>query len=522
MNAFIAIALLTKLKLIFETDGGGEKQDQKFLAFQNGEFLVGKELFYFIDPEKYGVNLAEANVKRNEFAGLFNFVAEPADMITLLPDLLPDLYQRVLKKAIPANSHRTPEQEEQYQKAVEFLNREEVIDGVALTPLAIYEQYEQLYKTAVSEYKLRQVQAVMAEGVGAEEIKAQWTADEPSLKNAISRALLLWETKGRKNEVEKWLGLFHKLAGASPVTLLGELQTDFDVFAKKSGADVLASEFSYLPTLFNPSNFFEDQVSWPQLSLDKMEVASLYEKAPESLRKLFQKNENDPAIKKISFEYAVVSIVRDWFPLKDFFLQRFWKLPGDQPPVSDGEGNGLIPSFPEKLIFVRNVVISYETPVQPTAVKNLSAELFHQLDPQVKTRLKAKSASFLDRRLKFRTAAVTTAASTATSTAVSTAMTTGASSGGATAPTAGSGTATTASASTVKPIATRRLNAMLFKSIDIKKFPDIVTKPPVPKPPPPPTPSGVTEIKSPAMELLAFICRKMPLCPDPDPDLDWS
>lgn len=499
MNASIAIALLTKLKLIFETDASSEKQDQKFLAFQNGEFNVGKELFYFIEPQKYGVGLTEANVKRNEFSGLFNFVAEPGDMITLMPDMLSDIYSTVLKKAIPANSHRTPEEELQYRKAIDYLNREETEEGAIVTPLGRYEQHQQLYKTCISEYKTRQLQAAMAEGIGADAVKAQWNTDEPSFKNAITKALLLWETKGQKNEVEKWLGIFNQLAGAAPISLLADLRSDYDLFAKISGADGLAAEFSYLPTLFNPSNFFEDQVSWPQLSLDKMEVAALYEKAPEALKKLFQKGEDEPGIRKINFEYAVVSIVREWFPYKDFFQQRFWKLPDGAAAVSDGNGRGLIPAYPEKLIFVRNVVINFETPVQPAAVKNLSAELFLRLDPQVKLQMKTKSAAVIDKRMKFRTVA---AAGPVTDPALP---------------------IMEARMMPAKPAVTRKFSAALFKTADFRKFSEIAVKPPAPVAPPPPVnPAGSTEIKSPAMELLAFICRKMPLCPNPDPNLDWS
>ncbi|MCU0384558.1 MAG: hypothetical protein MUE38_00930 [Flavihumibacter sp.] len=487
MNASIAIALLTKLKLIFETDASGEAQDQKFLAFQNGEFTVGKELFYFIDPSKYGISLTDANVKRNEFSGLFNFIAEPAEMITVLPDMLNDIYSSVLKKAIPANSHRTPEQEDQYRKAIEYLNKEETEAGTLITPLARYEQYQQLYKTCISEYKTRQLQAAMAEGIGAEAVKAQWNTDEPSLKNAISKALLLWETKGKKQEVENWLGIFNQLAGAAPISLLADLRSDYELFARISGADGLAAEFSYLPTLFNPSNFFEEQVAWPQLSLDKMEVAALYEKAPEALKRLFEKGDNEPEIRKISFEYAVVSLVREWFPYKEFFQQRFWKLPEGETVISDGNGKGRIPAFPEKLIFVRNLVINFETPVQPAAIKNLSSELFFRLEPQVKLQLKAKSAGLVEKRLKLRSV-------------------------------------TTADPVIAKPIGKRRFSSALFKTTDFRKFTEITVNPPTPPdlPTPPVNPAGSTEIKSPAMELLAFVCRKMPLCPNPDPNLDWS
>ncbi|GAO43552.1 hypothetical protein [Flavihumibacter petaseus] len=508
MNAAIAIALLTKLKLIFETDADGVKQDQKFLSFQNGQFMVSKEAFYFVDPEKYGIDPTEATVRKHAFAAMFNFIAEPNDLITVKPDLLQDVYSRVLKLAIPANSHRTAAEEASYQDALAFLNKEEAVDGIQVTPLARYEQYEQLYKAAVSDYKTRQLQATLAEGVGAEPVKTQWLADEPALKSMIAKAMLAWESKGNKAAVEKWLGLFNQLTGAAPVTTLNDLKTDYELFAKMHGADELAGEFTYLPTLFNPINFFEDQVPWQMLTLDKMEVASLYEKAPANLKEVFQVSDGEPEIQHIGFEYAVVTIVREWFPLKEFFQQRFWKLPDGETVISDGNGNGLVPAYPDKMIFVRNVAIQYAKPVQPSAATgNLTAQLFVKLNPQVSFQAKTKSDQLLGRRMKMATLRAGAAAPAESAAPVM--------------PVADSaGRVLSMHLAGDKPAVARKFSASLFKAGGFRKFTDVVVKPP-PPPTPPPVP-GNTELKYPAMELLAFICKKMPLCPDPDTALDWT
>ena len=487
MNASIAIALLTKLKLFIGSYAAGVKQEHKFLSFQNGHFSTSKDSFYFIQPDKYGTDATETATRRNEFASLYNFIAETDDLITATPELLQDVYSRILRAAIPANSHRTAAEEEQYRQAIDYLNKEETEEGTVVTPLSRYESYEQLYKSALSEYKTRQLQAVLAQGMGSEEVNAQWQLDEPALKNAITKALLAWETKGRKEEVERWMAVFNKLAGASPVKTLADLKSDYDLFAKMYGADSSAGEFSYLPTLFNPSDFFEDQVPWQKLTLDKMEVASLYEKAPARLKGIFETEETGPEVQHIEFEYAVVSIVRDWFPFKEFFQQRFWKLPEDQPLVSDGNGKGLIPAFPEKMIFIRNVLIRYERPVAPAQEgKNLTAHIFQKLNPNMKLQVNSKAGRILERRIK-------PGAIREVHTEVKTAAT---------------------------PAISRKFSASLFKAAHTRKFIDQLVKP-VPVPPPPPSPV-ITEEKYEPMELLAFICRKMPLCPNPDPSLDWS
>ncbi len=498
MNASIAIALLTKLKLIFETDASGEKQDSKFLSFQNGHFSTSKELFYFIQPDKYGIDATETATRRYEFASLFNFIAETDDLITPTPELLQDVYSRVLGAAIPANSHRTAEEEIQYKQAIEYLNKETEVDGVVTTPLTTYEQYEQLHKVALSEYKTRKLEATFAEGIGADVVKEKWLLDEPTLNNNITKALLAWETKGLKEEVEKWLALFNKLAGASPVKTLSDLQSDYTLFSKMYGADQGGAEFSYLPTLFNPSNFFDDGVPWQTLTLDKMEVASLYEKAPAKLREIFELDDSEPGIQHIEFEYAVVSIVREWFPFKEFFNQRFWKLPEGQPMISDGNGGGLIPAFPEKMIFTRNVTIRYERPVsaQPGNAGKLTAEIFRKLEPKMKMKVETKAGRIMERRIKpgaFRTERIHIPDAAAE-----------------------------AKATDAMPAISRKFSASLFKAADFRKFADIHVKPKPPEPPPTPAAPVIIEEKFPSMELLAFICRKMPLCPNPDPALTWT
>lgn len=120
MTPYVAIALITKLKLIFETDAEGNKLPDKFLSFQNGSFPVSKENFYFIEPDKYQLGPIDAALKMVDFSRSFNFITAVDDFISPAPDELEDVYYQTLKTAIAANSTRTQEEEQRYNAAKDF------------------------------------------------------------------------------------------------------------------------------------------------------------------------------------------------------------------------------------------------------------------------------------------------------------------------------------------------------------------------------------------------------------------
>jgi len=550
MNTSVAVAFLTKMKLIFETDAAGNPQKDKFLAFQNGAFPVSKEDFYFMQPAKYGLDAQRTGAWAMNFSKTFNFVSALDDVITSTPDDLDTAYHDVLTNCVPATSNRTQDQQQRYEQALQFLQQTVVaVSGESVNILTNYDQYDGQYKQALSAYKNAKIAAENAQGEGAAEIKQQWAAEEPALKRACDLAMLSWETKGRKTEVENKLADFMLLAGDSPAKTVADLKQDFDQFAGATAVDTLANTISYLPTHFTPINFFDEAVTWQKLSLDKAEVTGLLQRAPERLRKLF---DLDAAvdIENMTLDYTVVDIVRDWFHFKDFLLQRYWQLPPALGIISDGQGQGKLPSFPEKIIFVRNLRIVSKNAPQPNPTNKLyfNKLLFGNVKASVASVLQNKVQLF-QRRDSRNQALIKTATDLA------------AKSGrplvAVPPPTVKSSPnfwrtpvlAQVAAPTMVvaQPMVALRSDKLLMQSVAkpapapspvmtariatvspatlASRLPTGVVGPriattTVTAPPPPPPQLQVTEQKE--MELLGFICRIVPACPNPDLQLQWT
>ncbi len=531
MTPFVAIALITKLKLIFETDADGKKRPDKFLAFQNGSFPVSKENFYFIEPDKYQVDPIDTALKMMDFSKTFNFITEVDDFISPTADELEDVYYETLEAAIPANSPRSTEEEKRYNTAKDFLYQTiETPDGQTITCLANYDHFETQYKEVLSELKARELEAVNAQGDNAAKIKATWERDKPDLKKAIAMALLNWETLGKRTEVEKYLGDFLSLSGSSPSKTIADLKQEYELFTKATTVDHLANELRYTPTYFTPTNFFDDKVCWQSMTLDKAEVKSLVEQAPKRLKDLFSIDTQGIDMTKVSFEYIVVEFVRGWLHYKDFLMQHFWKLADKKTPLSDGTGKGTLPAFADKMIFVRNLRIEAPRRSQTTTnQEHLTAQLFLKLKPQVALNLQKNTTTIRNRKVDHRMAkkVMENNRSLISPKIFLTHMTTlpviKTSAPGNKKPEAAKKTIT----ATMKTGQPMLIHPMLYKAnltTLFRKPLKPVLKTPVLHTAPATTSSEgnateVTEHKG--MELLAFICRKVPKCPAPDPELTW-
>lgn len=527
MTPPVAIALITKLKLIFETDANGNKQPDKFLAFQNGSFPVSKENFYFIEPDKYKLGPIDTALKMVDFSKCFNFITSVDDFISPVSDELEDVYHQTLKTAIAANSTRTQDEEQRYNAAKDFLYQPmQTPDGQTVTCLANYDSYDSQYKEALTEYKSREVTALNAQGEDAAEIKATWQNDKDNLKNAIARTLLNWETLGQRSQVEKYLGDFLSLASGSPSKTIADLKMEYELFTQAHSVDHLANELHYTPTYFTPINFFEENISWQSMSLDRSEVNTLVQQAPQRLKDLFNIDTRQVDINKVSFEYIVVTIVREWLHYKDFLLQRFWKLPTDAASLSDGAGNGKLPAFPEKMIFVRNMKIETPKGLPTTASKfHLTTQLFKNLKPQVNINLQKNIKVIDHRRVKADTIKRLMVKDTTFFTP-KVLMHTSAKPSVVKMPMA---------ATFLKPALIEKKPAaqpkMVMKPLFLKAqylpIKPIMAKPLLYGIKQAPGVShtadpGITVTEKKEMELLAFICSKVPPCPSPDLNLNWS
>lgn len=544
MNPSVAVAFMTKMKLIFETDANGNPQADTFLAFQNGSFPVGKETFYFMEPAKHGLGPNETQQWMMNFDKTFNFVAAVDDVITSTTTDLDQVYYDTLTSCVPATSRRTPEQEASYAAAVAFLEQPTPADdGTSVRTLDNYQRYESLYKEATSTYKNGKIAAESAQGEGADEIKQAWLAAEPALKQACDLALLNWETKGRKTEVERQLANFITLSGSSPLTTVANLKSDYELFGKATALDPAANEIDYLPTQFSPINFYEDTVPWQTVSLDKAEINSLLARAPQHLKNLFALDANTN-IENMTAEYAVVEIVRNWFHFQDFLLQHFWKLAPGATPLADGNGGGQLPAFPAKLLFVRNVkLVTKKVGQQLLNAKpfRLSAQLFEQVKPSAQPVLQSKSALFQlkEQRTQKQVSTFRLQQAKVAPAAVANPQFSRVAVATATRHSPALGVNEGLVSRLMVSNAGRTMSQPFSLPLMRVPRPVVITGPgrlpspahipvrvvaaPTVNPAPAATPAPVFETTvQKDMELLAFICRKLPVCPSPDPTLPWE
>lgn len=263
------------------------------------------------------------------------------------------------------------------------------------------------------------------------------------------------------------------------------------------------------------------------MKLEKAEVTALVEQAPRRLKDLFDISTQDIDINKISFEYTVVEIIREWLHYKDFILQHFWKLPDGAVSLSDGKTEGRLPAFPDKMIFIRNLKIETPVPKPSSPVRwHLNRQLIQELKPEINTTLQNNSKVLINRKVKADSVrSIMAKDNTFFSPRV---------------------LMHTATAS--PELSKAPLTKVVLKSNDIKKKPAVphnTTLQPlflkagfaavskratantvnVASPVDGPVKAQdttATEKDQQGMELLAFICKKVPVCPSPDIRLKWD
>jgi hypothetical protein len=64
-------------------------------------------------------------------------------------------------------------------------------------------------------------------------------------------------------------------------------------------------------------------------------------------------------------------------------------------------------------------------------------------------------------------------------------------------------------------------HTMLFKRLSTQGIPRLVEPPPALPPTPAPPPSAPAPTADDSVYVLAFVCKRVPLCPNPDPRLQW-
>jgi len=495
MDALAHLALMTKAKLVFENPG-------TFLSFP----VLSPMPYQASDLNSFGSSTATAAQLQvlSEFARVVNSCPLGTIFSMESDTYLWDIYRHVLTTAILASETATPEDTAAYNDAVALLTTKGP-DGLPADTavMTAYKQYRDAYFNATEAYKSQQ-----STGTSSTDptVKETWEINEPQLRELVEQAERDWETKGMKQQVEAAQQIIQAHLARAPQTTWGQWAKLFD-----PSIDILTDTSTQIfPfTSFDPHGIFDQD--WPTFSLKKDEISELAGQAPEELKEILAPPGASSTVEALSFEYRSVVVTRPWFR-SAVFGARFWQLPdgSELVPLSDGGDppQGVWPAYVVALVFVRNITLTTKTSAQTEPTGPLQA--FPALI----------DSGFVPRSsMMMRPLATTAPSSVPAETRPTIQPRVMRSPMFAMRPMRAAEPVNPAPA----PVAARpmlyRLNTSAFRALPATNV--ILTAPP--PPPPPPTASNIITQQGTRddISILAFICKRFPKSPNPDPSLTW-
>jgi hypothetical protein len=426
-----------------------------------------------------------------------------------------DVYHDLLRGAQLAQGTLTPQQNADLQAAQAFLYTQ-TPDGLqTASPAAVlYSQYQNAWFQAAQNYK---TQALTAGSSSDPNAKAQWqNTDEPRLRAQVQAAENDWETKGFKAQMEQAKQTELACAALSPQLKWHSWSSQFD-----PSLDMLTdpNNLSFAITGFSPSDVL-DQTNWPTFTIAGSEIPQLISQAPKQLTDLYG-TASGTTIQSLSFEYCSVALTRPWFR-PEVFTARFWRFSDPSMQLSDGMAppQGQWPAYITALVFARNIVVVTRT--DTGTMQNQPVRTF----PIVPLRATVAPAA----PIKTAPAPPPPPRLAAQATASPAVMYRLQSSTFQTLPAARAGTI----AGTARPAAAgpqfRPTIATAQQPRPMVATREVFMMPPRTGPSPPPqstpAPSTAPPQQPPASDgrvsILAFICKRLPKCPNPDSALDWG
>jgi len=489
MDALAQLALMTKAKLVFESP-------DTFLSFPALSPTYSPDRLTFLPAAHDMAAFSEFSMLANALPGGVLF--QPS-----LDNTLWDMYLHVLRHMQLAQGSLTPDESAQLQQAQAVLQTSGP-DGIPVPSVmaVAYSQCKQAYIRAIQSYKTQQI---TAQNTTDPVLQQEWqTVQEPALRAAVDAAEADWEQKGFKAEIEGAKQVVQQCNAKSPAlqqqSWLSQCNPDID-FLTDPGNQTFA------PTVFLPYDA-PAQANWPSFTMTSAEIQKLAVQAPPELVNVVGTTEG-PTIDSLSFEFCSVALSRPWFH-SEVFTARFWKFADDSEKLSDGSvpPQGSWPAYVTALIFARNIT-TMSHGVGGTVQKDslLTLPQFEHATivaqpAQPMARAAIAQPVFLRRS---DVALAPTAPALAAErfpaskrTAIGNLV-----------------AVPQPQAAAPHPQVMMRLNAAAFTAGPLIATPASALAPPAPSPTrPESSPPG-------QISILAFVCRRLPKCPDPDPNLHW-
>jgi hypothetical protein len=498
MEAFVQLALMAKAKRVFESD-------DTFLSFRLlSPWTVDADRLRFYAGEMTQQRIADLS----EFSRMTNCIPTGVVAPEEQGEYLWDIYREVLDTAEIAAGTMTEQQRARYDRAGQLLYVTGP-DGLRQDSpvLEAYRQHRDSHIAAVEEYKNRQLTAESSEDPA---VKAAWVDDEPLLRDAVDQRMKEWRNEGRKGEVEAALRTEEAHAAREPSLIWDQWRTSFsddlDISTDLSNQD-------FAVTGFSPYDVF-DQGEWPSFTLTRDEMTKLTAEPPHELTQIFGDQVAGEDVESVSFEYRSVAITRPWFrpPL---FRARFWRLGSEGGELSDGAAppEGYCPAYVTGLVFARNVTVKRraqpETPAEGAQPIGEMLRLDAGLLSRAQALQKVTTPVAFSRRLA-------PPAGEEPAMGRHTVLTSRVNPAGLAAAVRTGGTRDPAGRPRPRLDVAARLRGAAF----VGGVQPVI----VPPTPTPTQPEPTTEPVTPSNQItvLAFVCKRLPRCPDPDPSLRWS
>lgn len=480
MDAAAYLALLSKAKLVFESEG-------TFLSFP-----VLSQLTYDVEDLRFdnADDPARGLAALSEFSQVTNRIQRGVIAAIDGDEYLWDVYDDVLSMAEVADLKLTEAQEQEYAAAVGLLYTTSP-EGlrVASPALTSYTSFRDAHIRASEEYKKRKLEADLATDPAAQ---AQWAVDEPALQQAIEDIETSWRSVGRRAEIEAAQQVERSVSAKAPAlrwdAWRGSFMADLDLATDEG-------QTRYAATVFSPTDALERD-DWLLFTMTGDEMVALGEQAPQELRDILGDVATASEIESVSFEYRSVALDRAWLD-RSVFESRFWRLGPDGGELSDGEDppQGRCPAFAVALVLARRITVTWKS--RPPAAEPEDAGRTLVLRPEIIEHLRQVRPDLAPRR-----------------------------------PVA----TTVIRARPEIDLAPRREVPDLRPRVDLSvvrprilirpSLPDLVAQPapepviePVPEPAPEEQPPSSTGDQ---VTILGFLCKRLRRCPDPDPAYDWA
>jgi hypothetical protein len=442
----------------------------------------------------------------SEFARITNQIPRGVLAPVAEGEYLWDVYQDVLDTGQVSSSNLSAQDKARYDEAMAFLYTRSA-DGFRQDrePLRTYRQYRDALFKAQEDYKNQQLTAEASTDAA---VQTRWrNEDEPRLRQEVKRLEDEWLTRGFKAEVEAAQQVEQACAAGAPSVIWEEWDTAFIGDLDK---ETDTGHINYALTGFSPRDVFDGE-SWPQFKLTRDEMTRLAEKAPAELLAIFGSSQPSTAIESVSFEYRSVAVTRSWLR-PTLFKSRFWRLPAGAEPLSEGAdlSHGRCPAYITALVFARNVSVKMSQAGGPRPVPVHTGPLL-RVDPETRF---VRAEVVRDHRVQPVARAATLGPAARPPAAATMRM----------APMAMARPAVAMRPATAPPPAAQLVTAqkatVRLQQATFVGLPPATTRPPAPGPGTP-TPPPPTVAPTPEVSILAFVCKRLPRSPDPDPGLSW-